>query len=70
MPVQSTIALLAVIALSASAQQPGPQATRIAGTVKSVTRGDVTLATAKGDVGITITTQTPASLAGLPDYIA
>jgi hypothetical protein len=60
MPVQSTIAaaLLAVIAVSAGAQQPGPQGTRIAGTVKSVTPGDVTLATAKGDVEIAVTTQT------------
>ena len=59
MPIQSTIVatLLAVVALSAGAQQ-GPQGTRIAGTVKSVTAGDVTLATAKGDVDIALTTQT------------
>src|SRR5215469_16349953 len=59
-PIQSMIAaaLLAVVAISASAQQQGPQGTRIAGTVKSVTAGDVTLATANGDVDIALTTQT------------
>lgn len=60
MSIQSTIAatLLAVVAVSAGAQQQGPQGTRIAGTVKSVTPSDVTLATAKGDVDIAITAQT------------
>ena len=60
MPIQSTIAaaLLAVVAISAGAQQQGPQGTRIAGTVKSVTGGDVTLATANGDIDIAVTTQT------------
>jgi hypothetical protein len=60
MPVQSTIAatLLAVVALSVGAQPQGPQGTRIAGTVKSVTPSDVTLTTAKGDIDIAVTTQT------------
>jgi hypothetical protein len=60
MSIQSTIAasLLAVVAFSAGAQQPGPQGSRIAGTVKSVTADDVTLATANGDVDIAVTTQT------------
>jgi len=49
--------LLAVVAISAGAQQ-GPQGTRIAGTVKSVTPGGVTLATASGDVDIAVTAQT------------
>ena len=59
MPIRSMIAatLLAVVAISAGAQQ-GPQGTRIAGTVKSVTPGGVTLATASGDVDIAITAQT------------
>jgi hypothetical protein len=59
MPIRSTIAatLLTVVAISAGAQQV-PQGTRIAGTVKSVTAGDVTLATAKGDIDIAVTTQT------------
>ena len=50
--------LLAIVAISAGAQQQGPQGTRIAGTVKSVTPGEVTLATANGDVGIAVTAQT------------
>src|SRR5690349_514522 len=60
MPIRSTITaiLLAVVAVSAGAQPPGPQGTRIAGTVKSVTAGDVTLTTANGDVDIAVTTQT------------
>jgi len=60
MAIQSAIAaaLLAVVALSAGAQQQGPQGTRISGTVKSVTAGDVTLATASGDVAVAITAQT------------
>ncbi len=60
MSIQSTIAvaLLAVVAISAGAQQPGPQGTRIAGKVKSATASDVTLATAHGDVDIAITAQT------------
>ena len=60
MPVRSTIAatLLAVAAVCALAQQPGPQGTRIAGTVKSVTAGDVVLATANGDVDVAVTPQT------------
>lgn len=59
MSMQSTIAaaLLAVVAVSAGAQQ-GPPGTRIAGTVKSVTAGDVKLATANGDVDVAITAQT------------
>jgi hypothetical protein len=59
MPIRSTIAatLLTVVAISAGAQQV-PQGTRITGTVKSVTAGDVTLATAKGDIDIAVTTQT------------
>lgn len=59
MPIRSTIGatLLAVVAISVGAQQ-GPQGTRIAGTVKSVTPGDVTLATANGDIVIAVTTQT------------
>jgi len=59
MPIQSAIAatLLAIVAICAGAQK-GPQGTRLAGTVKSVTAGDVTLATANGDVDIVITTQT------------
>jgi hypothetical protein len=59
MSIQSTIAtsLLVVVAFSAGAQQ-GPQGTRIAGTVKSVTADDVTLATGNGDVDIAVTTQT------------
>jgi len=59
MRIQSTIAatLLVVVALSAGAQQ-GPQGTRIAGKVKSVTAGDVTLATAKGDIDVAVTAQT------------
>lgn len=60
MRLQSMIsaAVLAVVAISAGAQQQGPQGTRIAGTVKSVTAGDVTLATANGDVDIAVTAQT------------
>jgi hypothetical protein len=61
MPIRPMIAatLLAVVAISAGAQPgPGPQGTRIAGTVKSVTAGNVTLATANGDVDIAVTTQT------------
>jgi hypothetical protein len=60
MRIQSLIAtaLLAVVAISAGAQQQGPQGTRIAGTVKSVRAGDVTLATANGDVDVAVTAQT------------
>lgn len=60
MRLQSMIAaaVLAVAAISAAAQQRGPQGTRIAGTVKSVSAGDVTLATANGDVDIAVTAQT------------
>jgi hypothetical protein len=60
MSIQSMIAatLLAVVAVSAGAQQQGPPGTRIAGTVKSVAAGDVTLATANGDVDIAVTPQT------------
>lgn len=60
MPNQSTIAatLLAVVAISAGAQQREPSDTRIAGTVKSATAGDLTLATANGDVDIALTAQT------------
>ena len=60
MAIQSTIAatLLALVAMSAGAQQQAPQGTRIAGTVKSVTAGDVILATANGDVDIAVTPQT------------
>ncbi len=60
MSIQSMIAasLLIVVAISAGAQQPGPQGTRIAGTVKSATASDVTLATAHGDVDIAITART------------
>jgi hypothetical protein len=59
MPIRSTIvaALLAVVAISSGAQQ-GPQGTRIAGTVKSVTAGDVTLATANGNIDIAVTAET------------
>jgi hypothetical protein len=52
--------LVAVVALAtqaAGAQQP-PQGERIAGSVKSITTGDLILATAKGDVDLTITPQT------------
>ena len=52
--------LIAVVALSvqaAGAQQP-PQGERIAGAVKSITSGDLILATAKGDVDVAITPQT------------
>jgi len=60
MTIRSTIAatLLAIVAISAGAQQQGPQGTRIAGTVKSVTARDVTLATASGDVDVALTAQT------------
>jgi hypothetical protein len=52
------VALSAVAAVSAGAQQQAPQGTRIAGTVKSVTASDVILATATGDVDVTVTPQT------------
>jgi hypothetical protein len=60
MRIASTIAgtLLAIAVVSAGAQQQGPQGTRIAGTVKSVAAGNVTLATANGDVDIAVTPQT------------
>jgi hypothetical protein len=54
--------LIAVVALTAQAagaqQAPAPQGVRIAGAVKSITSGDLILATAKGDVDVAITPQT------------
>jgi hypothetical protein len=52
--------LIAVVALAAqvTGAQQAPQGERIAGTVKSVTSGDLVLATAKGDVPVAITPQT------------
>jgi hypothetical protein len=54
------IFLITVVALAAQAAgaQQAPQGERIAGSVKSITSGDLILATAKGDVHVAITPQT------------
>lgn len=52
------VALLAVIAIPAGAQQRRPQGTRITGTVMSVTASHVMLATANGDVDVALTPHT------------
>lgn len=49
---------LVVITAAAASAQRAPQGVRIAGTIKSVTAADVTLATAKGNVDIAITPET------------
>jgi hypothetical protein len=50
--------LLAVLIANVAAAQQGPPGTRIAGTVKSVDASKLVLATAKGDVTLTLTPQT------------
>jgi hypothetical protein len=52
------VALLAVIAFPAGAQQRAPQGTRIAGKIKSVTANQVMLATANGDIDVAVTPHT------------
>jgi hypothetical protein len=50
--------LLAVLIANVAAAQQGPPGTRITGTVKSVDASKLVLATAKGDVALTVTPQT------------
>jgi hypothetical protein len=51
------VAVVALTAQAAGAQQ-APQGERVAGTVKSITTGDLILVTGKGDLEIAITPQT------------
>ncbi len=56
----SRIIYVAVIVLASHAvvAQPPPQGERVAGTVKSISSGEIILATAKGDVPLAVTPQT------------
>lgn len=57
------VALIALVAHSASAQQGPPRGEPVSGIVKSVAADNVVLTTAKGDVTIAITPQTRVTVA-------
>ena len=58
---QAFAVLLAVLMANVAGAQQGPLGTRIAGTVKSVDASKLILATAKGDITLTLTPQTRLS---------